>query len=152
MHSHSIFTYVLWRNSEELLHEQGRSRFRARTHSSSLTRLGRFENFESCQCPRGSNRILDYIRISNTRTLLRCIRCKGTVGMLRALVIQGGKVIDEGATGADYGIVSLSGSCGLEWVWLLKQFRWEKFTSCWLAGAFQVTSCSTFMYFQFIHF
>jgi hypothetical protein len=32
--------------------------------------------------------------------------------MLRALVIQGAKVIDECATGEDYGIVSLSGSCG----------------------------------------
>ncbi|MGB7884024.1 MAG: hypothetical protein WBL44_14965 [Nitrososphaeraceae archaeon] len=35
-----------------------------------------------------------------------------SVGMLRALVIQGAKVIDECATGEDYGIVSLSGSCG----------------------------------------
>ncbi|MGC2308546.1 MAG: hypothetical protein WA461_09085 [Nitrososphaeraceae archaeon] len=32
--------------------------------------------------------------------------------MLRTLLIQVSKVIGEGATGADYGIVSLSGSYG----------------------------------------
>lgn len=40
------------------------------------------------------------------------IQNDSTLGILRVLVIQGDKVIDEGATGADYGIVSLSGSCG----------------------------------------
>lgn len=44
--------------------------------------MGRFENYEPCECPRGSNIVLDYVKISDTRTLLRCIRCLGIVGML----------------------------------------------------------------------
>lgn len=41
-----------------------------------------FDKLESGQCPRGSYIVLEYVRISDTRTLLRCIRCLGIVGML----------------------------------------------------------------------
>ena len=40
------------------------------------------------------------------------IQKDSSVGILVVLVIQGNDAIDKGFTGADYGIVSLSGSCG----------------------------------------
>lgn len=41
--------------------------------------MSRFDNYESCKC-RGERVIDEIVQISATRRLLRCMRCKGTIG------------------------------------------------------------------------
>lgn len=42
--------------------------------------LGRFENFEDCICDRYKSKVLEPVKITNTRTALRCVDCKGVIG------------------------------------------------------------------------